>query len=90
MAYDTIDPITKERDDYGWAMICSVVTNLVRDLFKKKGTSPKMTTPIDFIPEWGAPAGKRKQPVQSIEEQKRILLGIANRHNRMIERQKNG
>jgi len=82
MAYDSIDPIGKHRDDYGWAMVCSVMYNLVLDIYSKKGEYPKRTTPSDFIPKWGAEKRRDVQKVQSVEEQKAILLGLAERHNR--------
>lgn len=81
MAYDSIDPIGKHRDDYGWATVCSVVYNLALDIYSKKGSRSKRTTPSDFMPGWGE-TKKIRQKVQSVEEQKSILLGLAKRYNR--------
>jgi len=87
MAYDSIDPIGKRRDDYGWAMVCSVVYNLALDIHAKKGTRPKRTTPSDFMPDWDG-TGKKMRKTQSIEEQKSILLNLARRHNKMHSRKR--
>jgi hypothetical protein len=78
IAYDRLDPIGKNRDEYGWAVLCSVVVNLARDIYSKKGTYPKHTTPEDFLPDW---AGERQKVTkkQTVEEQKQILLDLANR-----------
>ena len=85
MAYDSIDPIGKHRDDYGWAMMCSVLYNLALDIYSKKGSHPKRTTPSDFMPDWGG-VKKNTQKIQSVEEQKAILLGLAGRYNRMYNK----
>ncbi len=83
MAYDNIDPIGKHRDDYGWAMVCSVMYNLVLDIYSKKGSHPKRTTPNDFVPDWDVEKRRDVQKVQSVEEQKSILLGLAERYNKI-------
>lgn len=86
-----LDPIGSWREEFGWAQVSSVVTNLARSIWKKKGTKPKLTKPSDFIPEWDARAGgkQKKQPkVQSVEEQKSILLSLARAHNKWFKRTK--
>jgi hypothetical protein len=82
LAYDRIDPIGKDRDEYGWGMICSVVTNLAKEIYKTKGTTPKFVHPVDFIPKWGD-VGKPK--VQTVEEQKSILMAMVKRHNKRVK-----
>lgn len=57
-------------------MVCSVICNLVLDIYSKKGTYPKRTAPIDFMPDWGN-TGKKTQRMQTAEEQKNILLRLA-------------
>lgn len=79
-AYNRLEPIN--RDEFGWAMLCSVVSNLALSIYSKKGTHPKYTTPGDFIPKWDSPSGEKEKPVQSIEEQKGILLHLAGIQNR--------
>jgi len=86
MAYDNIDPIGKHRDDYGWAMMCSVLYNLALDIYSKKGSHPKRTTPSDFMPKWGVEKRRDVQKGQSVEEQKAILLGLAKNHNRIYNK----
>ncbi|MHA1289620.1 MAG: phage tail assembly protein T [Candidatus Thorarchaeota archaeon] len=82
MAYDSIDPIGKYRDDYGWAKVCSVMYNLALAIYSKKGAHPKQATPSDFIPDWNS-TRRSVQKVQSVETQKAILLELAKRHNRI-------
>lgn len=81
MAYDSIDPVGKQRDDYGWAMICSVIYNLVLDIYSVKGSHPKRTTPIDFMPDWGN-TREKAQKIQTVDEQKSILSGLARRRKK--------
>ena len=88
MAYDSIDPIGKHRDDYGWAMLCSMVYNLALDIYVKKGEHPKRTTPKDFMPDWGNPKGYTETSTQSVEEQKAILLQLARSHNKAMKNRK--
>jgi len=89
MAYDSLDPIGKQRDEFGWAMICSMMYNLVADIYAKKGSPPKHTTPYDFMPDWGG-AGKPRsgEKGQTVEEQKAILLQLVKNHNRIFGKKK--
>ena len=81
-AYDRIDPIGKWRDDFNTASIESLLINVVNKLYAKKGSTPKVTTAIDFMPNW---SGEKEEPkVQSVEEMKRTLLSIAQQHNKNI------
>ena len=83
-AYDRLEPIGQRRDDYRMAILSSLIVNLTRQVHGKKGV--KMTTPEDFVPDWG---GDRKEvgPLkQSTEEQKKILLGIVKAHNKSIKK----
>jgi len=89
MAYDKLEPIGKKRDEYGWAQICSTMENIVRNLYRKKGETPKLTTPLDFMPNWGGLIVQEKKKGQSVEEMKQVLLSTARIHNRKIEK-KNG
>ena len=70
-AYNKIQPIQSWREDYRFAMLCSVVTNLALSTHAKKGRKPKLTEPLDFMPEWG---GKKEVEKQTPEQMKAILL----------------
>ena len=60
------------------ASLESLITNIVRTLYPVKGKKPEMTTPSDFMIEWGKKEEQRpKLKKQSQEEMKQILLGIA-------------
>lgn len=58
----------------------SIVTNLAIRIHGKEGA--KLTTPIDFMPDW---SGDRKEDeipeVQSMEDMKKILTEIAKVQN---------
>jgi hypothetical protein len=86
-AYDVIDPVGKWRDEFQIASLSSLIVNIVNQLYHKEGETPKVVSTIDFLPDW---SGERKiEPKkQSIEEMKRILLGIARGQNKMIERKR--
>ena len=84
-AYDKIDPIGTWRDDFRLAKIESLITNIVQQLYAKKGHTPKLTNPLDFMIDW---AGERKPVVkqQSVEAMKQALRSIANSQNKKVER----
>ena len=86
-AYDVIDPVGKWRDEFQIASLSSLIVNIVNQLYHKEGETPKVVSAIDFLPDW---SGERKiEPKkQSVEEMKRVLLGIARGQNRMIERRR--
>lgn len=81
-AYDKIDPIGKWRDDFNTASIESLLINVVNKLYAKKGSTPKVTTAVDFMPNW---SGEKEEPkVQSLEEMKKTLLSIAQAQNKKV------
>ena len=82
VAYDRLDPIGPKRNDYGWALLCSVVTNLVMDIYSKKGSQPKHVAPADFLPDWDGSKEKISKKPQTVEEQKAFLLRFAAKHNK--------
>jgi hypothetical protein len=85
-AYNKIDPIGEWRNDFRGAKLESLIINIVQQLYAKKGHSPIVTTPIDFMPDWlgEKEIGPKKQ---SVEEMKEILLSFARRQNKEVERQ---
>ena len=83
-AYDRIDPIGTWRDDFRFAKLESLIINIVQQLYAKKGSTPKITTPLDCMTDWSG-EGKFQEPKkQSVEDMKSILLGIANVQNKKI------
>jgi hypothetical protein len=87
-AMDSIDPIGKWRDDFIGAKIESLIVNIVQQLYAKQGSTPVITTPADFMPDW---LGERKiEPKkQSTEDMKQMLLSFAKRQNKRIDSLKN-
>ena len=85
-AYDRIDPIGKWRDDFSLAKIESLITNIVQQLYAKKGTIPVNTTPLDFMVDWSGQGKYQIQKQQSVEEQKQILMSWANAQNRQVKK----
>lgn len=83
-AYDRIDPIGSWRDDFRIAKLESLLTNIVQQLYAKKGSTPTITTPLDFMVDWSGEKGEVEQKKQSTEEMKRTLLGIANMQNKRV------
>lgn len=82
-AYDRLEPIGRQRDDYRTALLCSVVTNIARSVWHKKGTKPKMTTINDFLLQWGVESQTTNaSKKQSVEEMKSILQAIAIHHRK--------
>jgi hypothetical protein len=82
-AYDKLDPIGTWREDFRFACLSSMITNLAISIHGEKGT--KMTAPIDFMQDW---TGDRKDEVrqQSPEEMKAIFQQIvaANKGNKKV------
>jgi hypothetical protein len=80
-AYDRLDPIGTWREDFRTATLASIVTNLVISVHGKKGA--KMTTAIDFMPDWGeqrAEIGKVVEKQDNLAEQIKSIFGaIANK-----------
>jgi len=85
-AYDRIDPIGSWRDDFRLAKVESLITNIVQQLYAKKGSKPVLTTPLDFMVDWTG--DKSYEPKkQSVEEMKAVMMGIANAQNKKVDRQ---
>jgi len=85
--YNRINPIGTKRIDYLFAAMCSVITNNIKAgvaaFGGKKSKKPKMTRPEDFLPMWDAGNKEQREPKkQSVEQMKRILMGIASSQNR--------
>jgi len=80
-AYDRLDPVGSWRSDFMVAKLMSLIENIARTLYGGEGV--KMTTPKDYMPEWGMKpektAGKEKQ---SMEEMKQIMFSIACTQNK--------
>lgn len=76
-AYDRLDPIGAGREDYRWANLLSTITNLAICVHGKKGA--KLTTIDEFIIDWYPEDKEQVVPVQSVEEMKKTLMGIAKR-----------
>jgi hypothetical protein len=85
-AYDKLDPIGTWRDDFRFAILESLILNIVNSLYSKKGHTPKKVSPMDFMLNWdgGLKGGDEGQKKQSTEDMKRILLGIAKAQNRRV------
>jgi hypothetical protein len=79
-AYDKLDPIGTWRDDFRFACLSSMITNLAISIHGKEGT--KMTSPMEFLPDW---SGDRKEEVkqQSVEDMKAIFQQIVAANNKV-------
>jgi hypothetical protein len=84
-AYDRLDPIGTWRNEFGLAMIASIITNLTISVHGKKGT--KLTTAEDFLPKWGEDE-EEKIKQQSMEEMKEFMLSFAKQHNSQFKKEK--
>ena len=80
-AYDRIDPIGSWRDDFRIAKVESLITNIVQQLYAKKGSKPVTTTVVDFMPDWDNSRDTEPKK-QSVDEMKNILLGLADKQNK--------
>lgn len=75
-AFDRLEPIGGWRDDYRLAYLCSLLTNIAISQSGRKNI--KMTDPEKFLLTWGEYRFQNeKVQVQSVEEMKEALLGIA-------------
>jgi hypothetical protein len=69
------------------ALVTATIRNTIHALFAKKGSKPKLVSPQDLIPMWGdwdcdiCEEGPFTQ-AQTVEEMKRILVGIAVAQNK--------
>jgi len=82
-AFDRIEPIDSEtRADYRNGILASLVANLASQIYKKKGEKPKEFSPKDFMPDYeDGDKTTKESKSQSVEEQKRILMGLAGKDN---------
>jgi hypothetical protein len=91
-AYDRLDPIGSWRQDYNYAQIASIITNIVNSIYCKEGSKPELTTVVDFMPIWDKEERKRierkrnteDQKRQSVEEIKSTLMAFAKVHNERV------
>lgn len=83
-AYDRIDPIGTWREDFRLAKVESLITNIVQQLYAKKGSIPKLTTPLDFMVDWTGEGKGHEPKKQSVEEMKAVMMGIANAQNKKV------
>jgi hypothetical protein len=82
-AYDRIDPIGKWRDEYSFAVLDSLIVNIVSRLYAKKGHTPKEVLPTEFMPNW---SGEKKiARRQSVDEMKQALLSLAKSVNKRVD-----
>ena len=74
-AYNRLDPIGNWRDDFNFASLSTLITNIAIRWGAKKGESPKLVTVSDFMPNWLG----EEEPVikQSPQEMKEALLRLA-------------
>lgn len=82
-AFDSLDPIGSFRADYRMAQICSTNTNIAIQVNKGK-KAVKLTTPLEFMPDYDGKLREQRNKTQSVEEMKQILLGIANAQNKKV------
>lgn len=68
------------------AYMCSLIQNLVNALHTKKGVTPKLTTPLDFMPDWAGDLKKQQDKKQTVEEMKQLLKSFAKTHNDRIDK----
>ena len=86
-AFDKIDPIGSFRADYRMAQICSTNTNLAIQVNKGK-KNVKLTTAMDFMPDYSGELKEKRNKPQSVEEMKRILLGMVDVQNSKIRKER--
>ena len=80
-AYDKLDPIGKWRDELMIASVCSLITNITRQLHTKKGYKVEFTTPDDFIIKWGEFEEQKPEPKkQTQEEMANVLQSLVSMH----------
>jgi len=87
-AYDRIDPIGDWRADFNFATLKSLLMNMNLSIYRKRGTIPKFTAPIDFMPDWSGELRKVAVKKQSVEEMKQLLLGMARVQNEKVAKER--
>jgi hypothetical protein len=85
-AYYSLEPMGEQRADLRFAKLCSIIVNIARSVWRKKGQKPKMTSPKDFMPRFDLLEGKTPKRKQTDEEMKDIFLGFAGAHNKTIKK----
>ena len=86
-AYDKIDPIGSWRDDFRIAKLESLLTNIVQQLYAKKGSAPTITTPLDFMPDWSGDRVEKKPENNLADQIKQVFSGIAGSKKKKVERE---
>jgi DNA-directed RNA polymerase specialized sigma24 family protein len=81
--YSKIDPIGEWRDDFKFAYMASIITNLMISAYAKKGT--KLTKLEDFLIKWDTEEAQESGKKQSVEEMKQMLMRIAEVQNRKVD-----
>ena len=67
--------------------LASIIMNGLIAWGGKEGEEKKFTVPLDFMPDWD---GDEKEVVQqSVEEQKRILTGMARDRKKRVRKEGN-
>ena len=85
-AYDRLDPVGSWRDDFRTASLMAHIVNVINALYAAKGATPKVSDPMDYMPNWD---GEKRKKKQSVEEMKELLLGIAKNQNKNVAKEKN-
>ena len=63
-----------------------MITDIVQCLYAKKGSKPKLSSPLDFIIDWTG--DKVYEPkTQSVEEMKQMLMSFAKSQNKRVAAQ---
>jgi hypothetical protein len=75
-AYDRIDPIGSWRQDFNFAKIECLITNVVNALYHEEGVEPVMKNPTDFMIKWGQEIEEPEPQQQSISDMKETLKTI--------------
>ena len=81
-AYDRLDPIGSWTDDFRTARLMTLIINITRALYPKKGHKPEFLTPDEFMPDW---TGDEKEEIikqQDPEEMKQIFQAIVRAQNK--------
>ena len=86
-AYDRLDPIGEWRADFRIAQLRATIVNIAKELYPEKGVKPVLVTPLEMMPDWDG-TEEKEVVQQSVEEQKRILFGIANVQKKRIRKEK--
>lgn len=84
--YSKIDPIGMWRQDYHLAYLLTTISNLAIGIHGKKGT--QLHSVDDFLIKWDS--GPEENRVQTVEEMKQVLMGMAKtvnkQHNKTLKK----